>query len=299
MPVRRVLIAVAALALAAATGCSTYGHKIHVKQVPHRVYVTQAKKSVATWSRIAATPAWQDQLVILTEPLLVDVSDPTLSPALKLALRLNNVSVDAKVPDVAPSRGHVTFADGAIRDVGVISAKRAWSHLTPETCMPATCGAVITAAKLGAAQVRTNKGTATVPAWHFRVRGLSRDVVFLAVAGSDTKEPPQGADNPLITGLDTAQFVVSVDGDRITYAVDFEGGCFGEDKAEVYETDQVVALAGVTSAHDEVSGESCAGVGRTVPVTATLAKPVGDRVIIDGMTGRPLTYNTFGALEGT
>jgi hypothetical protein len=124
---------------------------------------------------------------------------------------------------------------------------------------------------------------------------LNRPVAWVSVAKADMAEPPVGGDDPIIEGLDTAEYVKSVDGARITFGV-MSGACEPKVAAYVYETDHVIALAGVVAAHDVAYGAACTLNGVSSEVSATLSRPIGDRVVIDGIRGRPLMYNAFGEM---
>ena len=66
------------------------------------------------------------------------------------------------------------------------------------------------------------------------------------------------------------------------------GACDKNPRPLVYETDDVVVLGGAV---DRSTAGVCIELAKFEPVTTTLRKPLGTRVVLDVNSGRPLTIN--------
>ncbi|WP_431912694.1 hypothetical protein [Micromonospora carbonacea] len=146
-------------------------------------------------------------------------------------------------------------------------------------CVPLT----VTAVTLGTAPVRTSRGEAQVPAWLFTVDELTTKVARLAVA--DPAAPPEGTapTGRAPDGVVSAQDLRVVDGAKLTWRVGV-GACDTGITPLVQERDDVVVVGGGVVR----STGMCIDLLKLEPVTATLKAPLGNRPVLDVVTGAPL-----------
>lgn len=191
----------------------------------------------------------------------------------------------------------IDFGDGSNFSASVLDPRRALSEAigTPyDNCghlaVPASkCRLTITGGSLKTADVETSKGRATVPTWSFTVRGLSRPIVAVAISQDVLKPvaeptPPPGLaepdrDSPVVGRL------TRIGGDTITFTL-HHGACDTNLQAHAIEYDDMVLIGG-SHTNEQVA---CRAVGVSTPATLTLAQPLGNRPIINAITGARLTF---------
>jgi hypothetical protein len=118
-------------------------------------------------------------------------------------------------------------------------------------------------------------------------------VTRIAVAAGDgiaVQPPPWDANNPP-TGLRIDSAAGTIGGLELT--VSFIGAPDGADKpcggdyaAEAVESDLAVVII-VTARSNPIPG-ACTAVGAVRNATATLARPLGERAVLEVMEGRPV-----------
>jgi hypothetical protein len=161
-------------------------------------------------------------------------------------------------------------------------------HSVPTGCTALT----VTAARLGQVDLRTSRGLAKVPAWIFTVAGLKAEVARVAVAPASIAALPTGgavAPLPANSGYAGAQGIVKADGTTLTYTVGV-GACDYDIRPVFAEFDDVVVVAATRKS----SAGACIDLLKLEPVTVTLAKPLGARVVLDAAGGHPLTKTSLG-----
>lgn len=193
-----------------------------------------------------------------------------------------------------PSR--IAFGDGSSIPVSVLDARPALTEAigtTHNNCrsLPASsCTLTITGASLGTAEAITSNGPATIPAWSFTVKNLSRPIVALAVSDAVLKTPvepvPPAGLPALEPGLLRVDSLTRVDGSTLTFFLS-HGICEPDLRAHVLEFEDLVVIGG---SHGPLPTSGCgADVGRRTAVLVTLAVPLGDRAVISASTGARLT----------
>ncbi|TCC58179.1 hypothetical protein E0H73_28065 [Kribbella pittospori] len=202
-------------------------------------------------------------------------------------------------PDVQLGSGGTTridFGDGSSIAVSVLDPRPALTEAigTPydncgQLAIPASkCKLTITGAFLRTAEVDTSNGPATVPAWSFTAKGLSRPIVVVAVSTAALRplvEPvPLSTLAKLEPGLLGAERLTRIDGSALSFIL-VHGMCEPDLRAHVVEFEDLVVIGG---SHGPVQG-GCADVGVSSPAVVTLAKPLGDRAVISAATGVRLT----------
>jgi hypothetical protein len=140
--------------------------------------------------------------------------------------------------------------------------------------------------------IATNRGEATVPAWHFTVAELVVPVIYAAVAAdavTPTPQPQIEADTDL-TGVDGATGTGSATTARRLTVHYTTGACITTQRVLVYET----AGAVVVGADVVDSGGMCTAQAVHQKSEVDLAAPLGDRVLLDVRTGAVVIYGTCG-----
>lgn len=214
--------------------------------------------------------------------------------AQKEAWGAGKVTVPPGVPADAAGTATMHLADGSSRSVDVIGPRAALARaleVSDATCadLPAVdCSLTLTGATLTSAEVSTSAGPATVPVWSFRAEGLSHPIEVVAVAPG-VLVPRTDPTSP--TGLaqagptlDPADSLVGVDGATITIRIG-HGACDGELQAHVVEFDDLIVVGGTHT--PPPAGTACPAIYLSTPSALTLTKPLGDRVVIDVVTGQP------------
>jgi hypothetical protein len=145
----------------------------------------------------------------------------------------------------------------------------------------------VTDVSLATAPMRTSRGEVDVPVWRFAIRELDgKAVSYLAVAPDAITSVP--AASPATVpgrGLVAAQGLTGVDGTVLRYTLGV-GAC-DEDVTPLFlERDDVVVVGGSV---EPPSGDvACPDILEIRPVEVTLAAPLGDRPVLDAVTGQPL-----------
>nr|QLJ99580.1 hypothetical protein HZU44_05525 [Micromonospora carbonacea] len=184
-------------------------------------------------------------------------------------------------PIVEPGPDGPTVGEGPYGHSGGSGPNDSVSSGPSSACVPLT----VTAVTLGTAPVRTSRGEARVPAWLFTVGELTAKVARLAVAPGTPATLPEGVapTRPAPDGVVGAQDLRAVDGAKLTWRVGV-GACDTGITPLVQERDDVVVVGGgVTPATG-----MCTDQLKLEPVTATLRAPLGNRPVLDVVTGAPL-----------
>ena len=149
---------------------------------------------------------------------------------------------------------------------------------------------LVTDAQLTSGPIQTTRGPATAPIWEFTVEGTAVKVTRVAIANPVIVGPDEGGWG---LGLAIESASGAVDGNELTVA--FVGApnpgnmACGEDyTAEAVESELAVVV--IVTRHPRVGlGEACSAVGARRTATATLAAPLGDRVVLDLQQGTPVS----------
>ncbi|MFJ1607522.1 hypothetical protein ACIOHS_29710 [Streptomyces sp. NPDC088253] len=147
----------------------------------------------------------------------------------------------------------------------------------------------VTGAKPGEMTLVTSRGPATVPAWLFTLEGYDTPLKRAAVGPSKLPESPiePNRDVPAGTLVLLDRLVeVAGDGRSVTVLAD-HGSCDSGPAVHVLETGtDVVLSASVLKARKG----PCTGETIRARVTVKLTRPIGDRILLDAHTGRPVPH---------
>ncbi|MFI7320879.1 hypothetical protein [Streptomyces venezuelae] len=168
-------------------------------------------------------------------------------------------------------------ADESYRTLAVYRAARAGEpHLT------------VTGMERGEMRVATSRGPATVPAWLYTLDGYATPLKQAAVRPSKPPRPPIGRAREL-PGLPLDRLLGTATDGRAVTVIALRGACDDGAIVKTHETDgSVVLLPSVKNRNDD--GSPCTSQAEMQRVTVGLERPVGDRVVLDALTGRPVPY---------
>lgn len=260
-----------------------------------------AKQEASAWPRSPLGKVWKTGLVVpLADDLSAGPSGGFPSDETKEAFGNGNLVLTGPSPSGAPA-GVVTWPDGANMRVPVLSEAQVFAALKDNSggrcpsCV--TKPLAVTAAKPTTMSIPTSRGTATVPAWSCTLQGVSTPVVRAALPpGSYVTQysyrAPTEQLGPLGKGfVGAVGATASPDGRTLTLTLTGSSCAPMRGRLEstwgglVAEVGGMVVVGGWM--HDPRPARACAAdlIGRTV--TVQLAKPLGDRVILDAATGWP------------
>ncbi|WP_405767585.1 hypothetical protein [Streptomyces sp. NBC_01538] len=207
----------------------------------------------------------------------------------KEAHELQSYVLDGALPTTAPEKGQAKWARGGSLTLPLMDARQTYTALNRfvESAAPHL---TVTGAKLGEMTTATSRGPATVPAWLFTLEGYDEPLKRVALRPSKLPRSPIGPIGETVpTDLMQLPQLVDVSGDGRTVTVLASySSCDDGPLVKALETDGSVVLS-ATVAQVE-SDLACAAVMNSKKVTVELERPLGDRVLLDAYTGRPVPY---------
>lgn len=245
--------------------------------------------------------AWQDGVLTAWTQGFVPLQELTVAPQVSrtgTTLDFDMAYTNGCIRSTSPlphttGRGDVRFPDGTSMPVALVGAQTAYSRF-PKRSANCPMGdqppwLTITSARLSTAEILTSRGKAIVPAWHYSVPGLTQPLISVAVAPSAITTLPQmtlpeydGSSD----GLVGAGGLISGKGDVVTFGVGI-GACDKDLSPLVWETPELVLVGGSVTRTETL----CAAMQLSRRLEIRTKKPVGERLIVDAVTGRPLlTY---------
>ena len=208
----------------------------------------------------------------------------------KRALMAGMVASNSPLSEEAPPDGEVTWQDGTTTKVPLLSAQDAIVAIesTTEAPCPDCTMLLVTDAQLTSGPIQTSRGPATAPIWEFTLQGTGVKVTHVAIANPVVVTPDE-VGSQLGLAIDSASG--SVGGTELTVA--FVGApdpgdkpCGEDYTAEAVESNLAVVV--IVTRHPHVTIGACSAVGARRTATATLAAPLGDRVVLDLQQGTPI-----------
>jgi hypothetical protein len=250
----------------------------------------RARAVAEAWHGSRAARAWTKGYHPLDD--VVQLPDGAFhTDADKRAYATENFVLDTALPAAPARTGRVKWSHGGSLTLPLTGAREAYDsvarggndgpHLT------------VTDARLGETTLLTSRGPATVPAWLFTIEGYDTPLKRVALGPSRPPAPPirPAAKAPSDELWPLARLVdVSRDGRSLTVLAQ-RGACDEGPAVGVLETDDSVVLSASITGH---KGGICTSEMLGVPKTVTLKRPLGDRILLDAFTGRPLTSPSGG-----
>ncbi|MER7172558.1 hypothetical protein [Streptomyces mesophilus] len=247
----------------------------------------RAQEVAETWSGSGAAEQWAAGYHPMS-PIVQLPEGGFHSAADRLAYGMQSARLDAELPAAAPPSGQAHFADGTTVTRPHLAARAAFQglfgsfddkhHLT------------VTGVELGRMTLESSRGPVTVPAWLFTLKGYDTPLKRAALDPSKLPEPPIGPARGYAPGeLDQVQQVLEFSVDARTLTVlSTHGDCDDGPRVAVFEDGDSVVLSG--SVAGVKTDGPCTMALRTKKVTVRLDRPVGDRILLDASTGRPVPY---------
>ncbi|WP_327136754.1 hypothetical protein OG585_09440 [Streptomyces sp. NBC_01340] len=285
-----VTLALFAAGAGAVTGCGSEragGHDAGTRDTAQEPRAqTRARQVADAWDGSEAARQWRagyhpmSDVVQLPEGGLRDEAD-------KRAFTSQNFALRGALPALPRKDGAVKWKSGAALTLPLLEARKAYEtvarggndgpHLT------------VTGVKPGEMTLATSRGPATVPAWLFTLEGYDTPLKRAAVGPSKLPESPirpiRNVAAHTLTPLDRLAGVTG-DGRSITVLAD-HGACDSGPAVHVLETrTSVVLSASVLGARRG----PCTSEMIRARVTVKLTRPIGDRIVLDACTGRPVPH---------
>jgi hypothetical protein len=210
----------------------------------------------------------------------------------KRALMAGMVASVNPLSGKAPPDGEVAWQDGTTTKVPLLSAQEAIAAIESTTAAPCSDCAMllVTEARLTSGPIQTSRGPATAPVWEFTLQGTAVKVTRVAIANPVVVTPDE-VGSQLGLRIDSASRTVG--GNELTVA--FVGApdpanmpCGEDYTAEAVESDLAVVVIVTRHPHFAPFGEACSLVGAERTASATMAGPLGDRVVLDLQQGTPV-----------
>jgi len=278
------------------SGCVQAGPPLSGERVTDRER-TQAQEALARWAAAVEAGGGRQGFVPVGE-LTAQVGDweEAVGGNNKSALYAGMVQAAVALPTEIPREAAVHWDDGRTMTVRPISARQALQALVAAgdkscpTCVPLR----VTGARLSTAKLLTSRGAATTPAWEFTLKGTNVTVTRIAVAARDAivVTPPPWDPNVSPAGMRIESATQTADGRQVT--VGFTGAPEGRDKpcgadysAEAVESDTAIVVIVVT--HPNGAAVACRAIGATRTATASLARPLGERTVLEVTQGLPVS----------
>lgn len=251
------------------------------------VFDQRAEQVAGIWQAADIGEAWNKGFVPVQELTIAPEDGFPPDGNLKVAFGSGWYQTATQLPDKAGS-GTIQFSDGSKLDVPLESAADTYQAIDKgDANCPGCVSLVVTGATLGSAQVRTSRGLADVPVWLFAIEGMDRPVGHVAVAPEVIKPLPTPTipewrrNAPLVS----AEELLTVHGTMIEFNLGV-GACDKAIVGLVWESEQFIVIGG--SVQPPGPAEACTSNLVMHPEQVTLTKPVGARVILDAITGRPV-----------
>ncbi|MDG4859705.1 hypothetical protein P8605_16365 [Streptomyces sp. T-3] len=278
---RLAVMVVFATALIAVSGC---GSQVETGSDAESL-ARHAQKVATAWDGSTAAAAWRAGYHPMGE--VVQLPRGGLrSKADKQAYEDHNFVLAGKLPATWPKDGRVAWSGDRSLTRPLAGADESY-----ETLSHARVGGsprlTVTGVKLGEMNLDTSRGPALVPAWLFTLQGYDSPLKQAAITPSKLPRPPIGraVDVP---GNPLHQLVqMSADGRAVTVVAP-HGACDDGPVVEVLETRGSVVLA--SSVADREGDGYCTKQQKLQQVTVDLERSVGDRILLDALTGRPVPY---------
>jgi hypothetical protein len=266
------------------TACTSAAPPWDVAEV-HR----QAQAALAHWDAAAAAGAGGSGFVLVGESTLFVGDDwgPNIDGNnAKMALYAGLFVAANQLPSEAPSDGSVKWQNGTVHAVPVISAQQALTDLkaTGVSPCPDCTPLQITGASLTTAIFQSTRGPAQAPAWEFSLKDTDVKLDQIAVGGRFIPPPPP--EQPAQPWVGPPVESATVDASGMTLTVTVVGAQYAADKpcgadytAEAVESDTAIVV--IVYEHQNTLPAACSDVGYARTAQAALAKPLGNRILID------------------
>ncbi|MFI0982592.1 hypothetical protein ACH4SP_36985 [Streptomyces sp. NPDC021093] len=246
----------------------------------------RARQVAAAWDGSTAAAAWR----VGHHPMGDVVQLPRgglRGKADRQAYRDRHFVLRGRLPTARPGDGKVAWAGEEVLTRPLQGADVAYRALAGDRTGGGGPHLTVTGAKLGGMTLATSRGPAVVPAWLFTLDGYDTPLKRAAAVPSKLPRPPIGEARD-VPGLPLQNLVrIAADGRSVT-VVALHGVCDEGPVVEVLETRGSVVLS--TSVGQRKHEGLCTDQAKERQVTVRLDRALGDRVLLDAHTGRPVPY---------
>ncbi|MFF4763331.1 hypothetical protein [Streptomyces sp. NPDC001292] len=246
----------------------------------------RARQVADAWRGSASAAAWSEGYYPMADVVQIPESG-WHSKADEQAYETKNFVLRGNLPTTASAHGTVDWGSGDTLTRPLWGAKKAYQAFALNRSNGPRL--TVTGARLGETTIVTSRGTATVPAWLFTLKGYDTPLKRVAVTPSKLPKSPIGqAQQGSAGGLRrVAGLAGTAMGGRSIAVRATHGACDDGPVVKVLETgESVVLYASVAGAQ---SGP-CTTDMTEQTVKVELRKPLGDRILLDALTGRPVPY---------
>ncbi|MFC5213800.1 hypothetical protein [Streptomyces coerulescens] len=243
----------------------------------------RAVKVAAAWDGSPAAEIWRKDYYPMGDPVQLP-EGAFHNDADKEAYLTQNFVLRGDLPKTPQKDAKVAWRDGDALTLPLMGARAAYDKLDGNDGPGPRL--TVTGAKLGRTTLETSRGPATVPAWLFTIEGYDTPLKHVALSPAEEPKPPiEPVDHPSSELWDLDRLVgVSADGRSVTVRA-HHGACDDGPAVEVLETDGSVVLSGyIVGTKDGI----CTLQLLSKKVTVELDRPLGDRILLDAFTGRPV-----------
>lgn len=250
---------------------------------------TRARQVAGAWEGSDAAEQWRQGY----HPMGEVVQPPAggfRDEADERAFESGDLDLRGSLPAPPHRDGRVTWESGGSRALPLMKAQEAYEALDRSSSPGRHL--TVTGAELGEMTVITSRGAATVPAWHFALEGYDTPLKRAAVRPSKLPKPPVEPVRRVATDVLAALggLVETAQDGRSVTVMATHGSCDDGPFVDVLETDRSVVLSASTVDADD---GNCTGAMRGETVTVKLDRSLGDRMILDAYTGRPVPYGRW------
>lgn len=279
---------------AGATGDDRRPNPLDPSRIRERMHV-QAREALARYDQAVLSAGGEPHLVPVDEPTSWLGEWASGEENRWSALVSGRVVATTDLPQAPHPNGTVRWVDGRSRSLPLVSADEALQQLV--TTAPNECDECeplkVTAARLSTTSMETTRGPAAVPIWEYTLRGSAVRITQLAVADPgvvrvtppawDPYDPPSGT---------SIEFATTSPGRR-QLTVTFTGApgprlraCGADYTAAAVESPNAVVV--IVHEHRNPGEEACLAIGARRTATVTLARPLGERAVLEVTQGHPV-----------
>ncbi|HJW21743.1 MAG TPA: hypothetical protein VJ506_04865 [Candidatus Limnocylindrales bacterium] len=211
----------------------------------------------------------------------------------KLALMSGAVEAATALSAEVPPDGQVRWPNGTTATLPLISAAQALEDIRTGGAQPCSeCRPIrVTGARLTSGAFETSRGQATVPVWAFTIEGSAVQITRVAIASRVAPSIPPWDPEHAPVGISVDRAALSSDG--LTLTVSFVGApnpasepCGEDYTGRAVESD--LAVVAIVLVQRNLTPAGCAAVGALRTAVLHLAKPLGERAVLEVQEGRPV-----------
>lgn len=246
----------------------------------------RAREVAAAWDGSPAAGAWRAGYHPMGDVLQPPRGGPR-GQADRQAYPHHAFVLRAGLPATWPRNGRVTWAGKEPLTLPLRGASESYKALSDNRA-GGRPQLTVTGVRLGDMTLATSRGPAVVPAWLYALEGYDSPLRQAAVIPSKLPRQPI-AEARNVPGLPLGHLVRAAADGRLVTVVAVHGACDDGPGVEVLETPGSVVLS-ASVVNTRTSDGICTKQAKLKEVTVKLARALGDRVLLDVQTGRPVPY---------